>query len=97
MTPRRVGRPGLLATMARIAAAAGADTAVSRGMRRAANAHAEERAASRVYHAQRNPAAALPISTSEDLYAKLEQLGDLHDSGVLTDDEFAAAKAKLLA
>jgi hypothetical protein len=29
--------------------------------------------------------------------AKLGQLAELHEAGVLTDDEFAAAKAKLLA
>ena len=28
--------------------------------------------------------------------AQLKQLGDLHTAGVLTDEEFAAAKAKLL-
>lgn len=33
----------------------------------------------------------------EDLTAKLQQLADLHTSGVLTDEEFAAAKQKLLA
>lgn len=33
----------------------------------------------------------------EDLTAKLQQLADLHASGVLTDEEFAAAKGKLLA
>ena len=27
---------------------------------------------------------------------QLKQLGDLHTAGVLTDEEFAAAKAKLL-
>lgn len=27
---------------------------------------------------------------------QLKQLGDLHTAGVLSDDEFAAAKAKLL-
>jgi hypothetical protein len=27
---------------------------------------------------------------------RLKQLGDLHDSGVLTDEEFASAKAKIL-
>jgi hypothetical protein len=27
---------------------------------------------------------------------QLQQLADLHDSGVLSDEEFAAAKAKLL-
>jgi membrane protease subunit (stomatin/prohibitin family) len=34
---------------------------------------------------------------SDDAIAKLQELGKLHDSGVLTDEEFAAQKAKLLA
>jgi len=33
--------------------------------------------------------------TSSDDIARLQQLGQLHDQGVLTDDEFTAAKAKL--
>src|SRR5262245_47342413 len=32
----------------------------------------------------------------DDLTAKLQQLAQLHDSGILTDEEFASAKAKLL-
>lgn len=32
-----------------------------------------------------------------DLITKLTQLGELHASGILTDEEFAAAKAKALA
>jgi hypothetical protein len=32
-----------------------------------------------------------------DVVARLERLGRLRDSGVLTDEEFAAAKAELLA
>ena len=32
-----------------------------------------------------------------DLTAKLNELAQLHNSGVLTDEEFSAAKAKLLA
>jgi len=35
-------------------------------------------------------------AAEEDLTAKLQELGQLHESGVLTDEEFAAAKAKLL-
>jgi len=31
-----------------------------------------------------------------DLTAKLKQIAELHESGVLTDEEFAAAKQKLL-
>jgi hypothetical protein len=33
----------------------------------------------------------------DDLTAKLQNLAQLHSTGVLTDEEFAAAKAKLLA
>jgi hypothetical protein len=42
--------------------------------------------------------ASLPAQAPEvDLTAKLQQLADLHASGVLTDEEFATAKQKLLA
>ena len=40
---------------------------------------------------------AAPAPAQDDLAAKLKQLADLHTSGVLTDEEFAAAKQKLLA
>ena len=40
------------------------------------------------------PAPAEPSGTFD--YDKLEQLGKLHADGTLTDEEFAAAKAKLL-
>jgi hypothetical protein len=36
-------------------------------------------------------------SPEEDMIAQLERLGALKAQGLLTDDEFAAAKAKLLA
>lgn len=40
---------------------------------------------------------ALPTAQSTDLVAQLERLRALHTEGVLTDGEFAAAKARLLA
>ena len=40
--------------------------------------------------------AAAPASAGDDMMAQLNQLAQLHASGVLTDQEFAAAKAKLL-
>ena len=40
------------------------------------------------------PAPAAPAA--DDLGAQLQQLAGLHDQGVLTDEEFADAKAKLL-
>ena len=36
-------------------------------------------------------------SAGDDMMAQLTQLSQLHNAGVLSDDEFAAAKAKLLA
>jgi hypothetical protein len=41
-------------------------------------------------------AAPLEQAPAADLTAQLQQLAQLHDSGVLTDEEFAAAKSKLL-
>ena len=38
-----------------------------------------------------------PAAPSEsDVIAQLKQLGELRDSGILTDEEFAAQKAKIL-
>ena len=50
------------------------------------------------------PAAGRPSTSSEhpgalrttDLVAQLQRLGDLHTQGAITDEEFTAAKAKLL-
>lgn len=95
---RRVGRPGLLGTMARTAVIAGTAGAVNRGMNRAAENRAQTQADAEAYRQQQQaaPPAAAPAG-GDDMIAKLNQLGQLHASGVLSDDEFAAAKAKLLA
>jgi hypothetical protein len=45
--------------------------------------------------AQPAPVAAAPAGS--DMMAQLEQLSQMHNAGVLNDQEFAAAKAKLLA
>jgi Short C-terminal domain len=45
----------------------------------------------------RRVAPAVPAARERDPLADLEELGELHRSGVLTDAEFEAAKAKLLA
>ncbi|MDX1417399.1 MAG: SHOCT domain-containing protein [Candidatus Promineifilaceae bacterium] len=37
-----------------------------------------------------------PAASGPDLTQQLQQLADLHASGVLSDEEFASAKAKLL-
>jgi hypothetical protein len=40
--------------------------------------------------------AAAPGGMTQDTINELSQLGQLHEQGVLTDEEFAAQKAKLL-
>ena len=45
---------------------------------------------------QQQQMAAAPPPPQEDPMEKLKELGQLHESGVLTDEEFAAAKAKIL-
>lgn len=45
-------------------------------------------------HKAAQPAPAAPAQ--DDTLAKLTQLGQLHQSGVLSDAEFAAAKAKIV-
>jgi Short C-terminal domain len=88
--------PGLLRGMARTAVVAGTATAVSnRVSRRQANRWAQQDAeaygAPGGGYAEPAPAAAAP-----DPIEQLKQLGALHEQGVLTDEEFAAQKAKLL-
>jgi hypothetical protein len=43
------------------------------------------------------PAPAAPTGVSDDAIDRLRQLGELHEQGVLTDDEFAQQKARVLA
>jgi len=83
----------LLRGVARTAVIAGTATAVSnRVSRRQANRWAEEEAPQQAYEPQ--PVAAAPAA---DPLEQLKQLGELKASGVLTDAEFEAQKAKILA
>lgn len=43
------------------------------------------------------PPPAVAPSAGDELMAQLQNLGTLHAQGILSDDEFTAAKAKLLA
>ena len=75
---------------ARTAVVAGTATAVSgRVQRRQEGRWAEE-------DAQQYEQQAPPPAPEEDSAAQLQNLAQLHTQGVLTDEEFAAAKAKLL-
>lgn len=46
---------------------------------------------------QQAAAPAAAAAPADDMMAQLQQLATLHSQGILSDDEFAAAKAKLLA
>jgi Short C-terminal domain len=45
---------------------------------------------------QAAPPAAAPAGGEVDIVAELQKLAGLHQQGILSDEEFAAAKAKLL-
>jgi Short C-terminal domain len=84
--------PGLLRGVARTAAIAGTATAVSnRVSKRQAERWQEQ-------EAQAMPAPEAPPAQAEkSTIEQLRELGELKAQGVLTEEEFAAQKAKLLA
>jgi Short C-terminal domain len=87
--------PGLLRGMARTAVVAGTATAVSnRVSRRQGQRWAEQEAAPAPAPA---PAAPAPTAPAVDPIEQLKELAALREQGILTDEEFAAQKAKLLA
>ena len=106
----RVGRPGLIGMAARTAVVAGTATAVAGGVRGHQQAKADQQYEAQQYEAQQQqaqmdaaaqqaaapPPAPAPAAGGTDLVAELQKLGALRDQGILSDDEFAAAKAKLL-
>jgi Short C-terminal domain len=117
---RRMGRPGLVGTMARTAVVAGTATAVAGGVNRhqqgKQQAAATETAAQQAaFDSQQQiaemqaqmaamqaqqappPAPPAPAAAAPDLMGELSKLADLKAAGILTEEEFSAAKAKLLA
>lgn len=97
--------PGLLRGVARTAVIAGTATSVSNNVsRRQANRWAakDQQAAAQQQSAQAQPQYAAPpqyappVVEDDATTAKLKQLAGLHAQGILTDAEFAAAKARAL-
>ncbi len=88
--------PGLLRGVARTAVIAGTATHVSNNVsRRQANKWAEQENAQQQYQ---EPVQAAPEAPSQDdKLEQLQKLGELKTSGVLTEAEFEAQKAKILA
>ena len=105
---RRMGRPGLVGTMARTAVIAGTATATSNAVSRRQQAKAQQQADATAYQEQQYapppqqqyapPPAAAPAAApaADDLVSKIQELAQLHQQGILSDDEFAAAKRRLL-
>ncbi len=77
--------PGLLRGMARTAVVAGTATAVSNNVSRRQAARYDQQAAAQ-------PAAA-PV---DDTTAQLQQLAELKNQGILTQEEFDAKKKQIL-
>jgi hypothetical protein len=109
---RRIGRPGLIGTMARTAVVAGTATAVVGGMQARqqgqAQAAGQQQAAQQqamnqqaqldALQAQQAASAAQAAAppAEDDMLTKLAKLGQMNQAGLINDQEFAAAKAQLL-
>ena len=82
---------------ARTAVVAGTATAVSGRVQRRQAARYDQQDAQQYEQQQHaGAAAAAPPPPEDDATAQLQNLAELHAQGVLTDEEFAAAKAKIL-
>lgn len=82
---------GLARTIGRTAVIAGTATAVS--------GHVAHRQAARAQQSQAQAPAeapAAPAAGQVDVIDQLKRFADLRDQGILTEEEFAAQKAKLL-
>ena len=90
--------PGLIRGVARTAVIAGTATAVSnRVSRRQSNRWQRDAQEAEPEPQAEEAQESAPAEESMDQkIAQLKEFAALHDSGVLTDDEFAAQKAKLL-
>ena len=89
---------GLVRMAARTAVVAGTATAVSGRVARRQNARwaDQDQAEYDQQMAQQQASQAQQAPPADDKTAELQNLAQLHSQGVLTDEEFAAAKAKLL-
>ena len=96
---------GLLRMAARTAVVAGTATAVSgrvahrqseRYAQQDQQAYAQQQYEQQQYEQQQAAQQAAAAPQQDEQIAKLQELAQLHKQGILSDDEFAAAKAKLL-
>jgi putative oligomerization/nucleic acid binding protein len=89
--------PGLLRGVARTAVIAGTATSVSnRVSKRQGERWAQQEAQQAPPPPQAAPPAAAPAAGESSTIEQLKELGELKAQGILTEEEFAAQKAKLL-
>jgi hypothetical protein len=92
--------PGLLRGVARTAVIAGTATTVSnRVSRRQGQRWAQQEEAQQAPPPAAAPVAAAPAAPAaggQSMIDQLKELGELKSQGILTEEEFAAQKAKLL-
>ncbi len=91
-------RRPVLRTVGRTAVIAGTATAVAGGV----NRHQQQKYANQEAEAQQAAApppapAEAAAPSSDDLMNKLKEMANLKDQGILTEEEFNAQKAKILA
>jgi len=91
--------PGLLRGMARTAVIAGTATSVSNRVSRRQGERWAEQEQQAAVQAQAAPASMAPAPAQggeSSTIDQLKELGELKAQGILTEEEFAAQKAKLL-
>jgi len=99
--------PGLLRGIARTAVVAGTFTAVSNGVSRRQYNRWERQDEQQYYEQQGRaaeaqaqapaPVPAAPAAPQRDTIQELKDLAELKSQGILTEEEFTAQKAKILA
>ena len=99
----RVGRPGLIGTMARTAVVAGTASAVAGGVSRRQQASQQQAADAEAFRQQQAmaaqqapPPAQAAAPPPADLVTQLKELAALKDQGILTHEEFDVQKARIL-
>jgi len=91
-------RRPVMRTVGRTALIAGTATAVAGGVsRHQQQKYAQQEAAQEPAYAPQDVAPAPAAPSSDDLIDKLKELAQLKDQGILTEAEFDAQKAKILA
>jgi hypothetical protein len=90
--------PGLLRGVARTAVIAGTATSVSNRVskRQGERWAAQEQQQHKQQSAPPQPSPAPPAGGGSSMIDQLKELGELKAQGILTEEEFAAQKAKLL-